>query len=134
MIEQHCDVMMCYFDLDNFKPYNDIYGFAKGDKTIRSTAELLVNHTDTEIDFIDLYPAFYTDKHQQGMSAQDRHGKMVFYPLLALSIGVVRIIEFPLIKNEADLAEYPTKAKSALKEIVYISLNPLILFNENNLT
>lgn len=30
-----------YADLDNFKPYNDIYGFAKGDEIILYTAKLL---------------------------------------------------------------------------------------------
>jgi EAL domain-containing protein (putative c-di-GMP-specific phosphodiesterase class I)/GGDEF domain-containing protein len=30
-----------YFDLDNFKSYNDVYGFEKGDKIIFHTAELI---------------------------------------------------------------------------------------------
>jgi len=30
-----------YFDLDNFKPFNDIYGYAKGDQAIRLLANLL---------------------------------------------------------------------------------------------
>ena len=29
---------VCYCDLDNFKAYNDTYGFAKGDSVIRQTA------------------------------------------------------------------------------------------------
>lgn len=33
-----------YFDLDNFKAYNDIYGFAKGDTVIKLTAVII---TDT---------------------------------------------------------------------------------------
>jgi len=32
----------CYFDLDNFKAYNDYYGFEKGDECIRWVAQLLV--------------------------------------------------------------------------------------------
>ncbi len=32
-----------YFDLDNFKAYNDIYGFSRGDEVLRMTARLLVN-------------------------------------------------------------------------------------------
>ena len=32
-----------YFDLDNFKAYNDVYGFLKGDEIIKFTADLIVN-------------------------------------------------------------------------------------------
>lgn len=30
-----------YFDLDNFKSYNDVYGFSKGDEIIKFTAEMI---------------------------------------------------------------------------------------------
>ena len=33
-----------YFDLDNFKPYNDLYGFEKGDEVIRFTARILLSN------------------------------------------------------------------------------------------
>ncbi len=36
---------VCYFDLDNFKPYNDVYGFNKGDEVIRFIGNLLKEHT-----------------------------------------------------------------------------------------
>ena len=32
-----------YFDLDNFKAYNDVYGFLKGDQIIEFTAEMITN-------------------------------------------------------------------------------------------
>jgi GGDEF domain-containing protein len=32
-----------YVDIDNFKPYNDRYGFARGDEVIRMVARILVN-------------------------------------------------------------------------------------------
>ena len=32
-----------YLDLDNFKAYNDVYGFLKGDQIIEFTAETIVN-------------------------------------------------------------------------------------------
>ena len=34
---------VCYVDIDNFKPYNDKYGFARGDEVIRMVARILVN-------------------------------------------------------------------------------------------
>lgn len=33
-----------YFDLDNFKAYNDVYGFVKGDEIIKFTARTIVKH------------------------------------------------------------------------------------------
>lgn len=33
---------VCYADLDKFKPFNDRYGFDKGDEAIRETARILV--------------------------------------------------------------------------------------------
>jgi len=32
-----------YVDLDNFKAYNDVYGFLKGDEIIKFTAEVIVS-------------------------------------------------------------------------------------------
>lgn len=34
---------MGYIDLDNFKPFNDKYGFSRGDEVLRMTSRLLVN-------------------------------------------------------------------------------------------
>lgn len=33
-----------YFDLDNFKAYNDVYGFANGDEIIKFTARTIIKH------------------------------------------------------------------------------------------
>ena len=33
-----------YFDLDNFKAYNDVYGFANGDEIIKFTARVITKH------------------------------------------------------------------------------------------
>ena len=52
VIDEARDTVMCYFDLDNFKPYNDIYGYGKGDQVIRKTASLLMEYTDSELDFV----------------------------------------------------------------------------------
>lgn len=37
-------VTLVYFDFDNFKPFNDIYGFRQGDRAILLFAELLQKH------------------------------------------------------------------------------------------
>lgn len=41
-----------YFDLDQFKPYNDVYGFRRGDDMIQLVASLLRSGCDDELDFI----------------------------------------------------------------------------------
>lgn len=44
-----------YADLDNFKAYNDVYGFASGDRAIKLTADIItdsVHHLGTSGDFI----------------------------------------------------------------------------------
>lgn len=34
---------LAYLDIDSFKPFNDVYGFARGDEVLRMTARILVN-------------------------------------------------------------------------------------------
>jgi diguanylate cyclase (GGDEF)-like protein len=41
-----------YFDLDQFKPYNDIYGFRRGDDIIQLLARILRDSCNPELDFI----------------------------------------------------------------------------------
>jgi len=41
-----------YFDLRNFKPFNDVYGYWRGDEMIRLLAGTLVSHTDRQLDFV----------------------------------------------------------------------------------
>jgi diguanylate cyclase (GGDEF)-like protein len=156
VIEQGRDVTICYFDLDNFKPYNDIYGYSKGDQVISMTARTLTEHVNLEIDFVghvggddfivlfespdwrqrcekilsefeSLHPSLYNLKHQQqkGMYAVDRLGKETFYPLLSLSIGAVRLMDFENIQAEMDLAECASKAKSMAKQLSGNSLYQL---------
>ena len=43
---------VCYCDLDNFKQFNDVYGYRKGDELIQLTARILSWTCDTELDFL----------------------------------------------------------------------------------
>ncbi|MFC3340445.1 GGDEF domain-containing protein [Paracandidimonas soli] len=43
---------VCHCDLDNFKPFNDLYGYLKGDEVIQMTADLLRECTDPDKDFL----------------------------------------------------------------------------------
>lgn len=42
------DFSVLYFDLDNFKAYNDTYGFLAGDEIIRQTAKTILNNINNE--------------------------------------------------------------------------------------
>ncbi|MFC1521961.1 response regulator [Elusimicrobiota bacterium] len=41
-----------YVDLNNFKAYNDYYGFNRGDNVIQETAKILLDNTEQEKDFV----------------------------------------------------------------------------------
>ncbi|KAF0188817.1 MAG: diguanylate [Desulfobulbaceae bacterium] len=43
LIEQRVTFDVCYVDIDDFKPYNDYYGFEKGDKVIKEIAKLITD-------------------------------------------------------------------------------------------
>lgn len=42
----------CYADLNHFKPFNDQYGYWRGDEMIRLVARLCVQHCDPQRDFV----------------------------------------------------------------------------------
>jgi diguanylate cyclase (GGDEF)-like protein len=46
------DFVACYADLNDFKPYNDLYGYWRGDEMIRLAARTLVSHCDPRRDFV----------------------------------------------------------------------------------
>lgn len=48
--ERECTIL--YFDIDNFKAYNDIYGFENGDRIIISLVQILKKTISEERDFI----------------------------------------------------------------------------------
>ncbi|MCI8345033.1 MAG: diguanylate cyclase [Clostridia bacterium] len=43
--EEFC---MMYFDLDNFKAYNDVYGFIKGDEIIKFTSKVILKNVHSK--------------------------------------------------------------------------------------
>jgi diguanylate cyclase (GGDEF)-like protein len=59
-ISEHIDRLLaaggefvaCYADLNDFKPYNDLYGYWRGDEMIRLVARTLVSHCDPRRDFV----------------------------------------------------------------------------------
>lgn len=43
---------LCYVDLDGFKPFNDIYGYGKGDEVLLGLAQVLRDVCDPRSDFV----------------------------------------------------------------------------------
>ena len=43
---------VCYVDLDNFKPFNDMFGYRHGDELIKLTANVLIDNVDKDVDFV----------------------------------------------------------------------------------
>lgn len=138
---------VCYIDLDNFKPYNDYYGYEKGDQVILGLADILKECITDKDDFIghiggDDFILISSSKHWQqqckkilekfsewvkhrysqhdrkkgGILAEDRAGKMQFYPLLSLSIGCI-CLPPSICKSHHDVAVLATYAKSMAKKI-----------------
>ena len=83
------DFSVLYLDLDNFKAYNDVYGFLMGDQIIEYTANIIVNSVhDNERgfvghiggdDFIAIVPRKDVDKLCQDIIANFESGIKNFY-------------------------------------------------------
>ncbi|WCM92294.1 phosphodiesterase [Acidovorax sp. NCPPB 2350] len=52
LIDSGTGFVACYADLNHFKPFNDYYGYWRGDQMIRLVARLAVAHCDAQRDFV----------------------------------------------------------------------------------
>ena len=154
-INEHIDRLLhsgarfwvCYCDLDHFKPFNDVYGYRKGDDVIQLTGEILSSHCDPNRDFIghiggddfmilfqsedwetrcqailDRFAAailaYYStsDCERGGYISEDRQGKKVFYSLISLSLGVIKV-EAHQYYTHHQIATQAAEAKKQAKKI-----------------
>ncbi|WP_263138568.1 bifunctional diguanylate cyclase/phosphodiesterase [Pseudomonas sp. RIT-PI-AD] len=52
LLQQNRPAAICYVDLDSFKPFNDLYGYAKGDEVLLCLAQCLSQRVDPTLDFV----------------------------------------------------------------------------------
>lgn len=52
LLAQGHHFVLAYVDIDNFKPFNDVYGYARGDDAIRAVARLLAQYSNPAIDMV----------------------------------------------------------------------------------
>lgn len=52
LIDSERRFVVCYWDLDSFKPYNDVYGYAQGDQVILHLSNVLSNAFSKRLDFV----------------------------------------------------------------------------------
>ncbi|WP_410499259.1 phosphodiesterase [Chitinibacter sp. S2-10] len=52
LLAEQLDFVVVYADLDHFKPYNDVYGYARGDELLQLLGQLLQEYCDPKVDFI----------------------------------------------------------------------------------
>ncbi len=147
LLESGTRFWVCYFDLDHFKPFNDVYGYRRGDDVIQLTGRLLSERTDADRDFVGhiggddfmiLFQSedwearckrileeferqvqdFYSieDRERGGYISEDRQGKKVFYSLMSLSIGAIRV-EPRQYYTHHQIATAATESKRQAKKI-----------------
>lgn len=118
LLRRKANFAVAYLDLNHFKPYNDSYGYSKGDAVLLLVAELLQQHSSSQSfvghiggdDFVliaepnecemlcrqvvQLFAkriALYyrqEDLRLGGITALSRNGDSRFYPLLSLAVGI----------------------------------------------
>jgi len=125
-IRAEVEFAVLYADLNNFKAFNDRYGFLRGDKLIQETARILLDAANGE-DFvghvggddfivvsvpdraedycrrvIETFDAMVPDHYDAedlargGVELADRQGKLKFFPLVGIAIGGVTNAHRPL--------------------------------------
>ena len=139
-IERSC---ILYFDIDDFKSYNDVYGFEKGDLVLKNLTHILaenipgnyfVGHIGGD-DFISIVPLeiadavcshiieefdklsqiLYTeaDFERGYICSKNRRGIEEVYPLMSISIAGITNTDF---RNIFEMSENASKIKSICKQ------------------
>jgi diguanylate cyclase (GGDEF)-like protein len=52
LLQQQRESVICYVDIDSFKPFNDLYGYGRGDEVLLCLAQCLNERIDPSRDFV----------------------------------------------------------------------------------
>lgn len=113
-----------YLDLDNFKAYNDIYGFLKGDEIIKYTADIILRCVHSYIpnnsfvghiggdDFVAIIPTLNCDKICESIIANFDAGVNAFFTEEDVENGYIEVAnrkgvieQFPLTSISVGVVE-----------------------------
>lgn len=145
-IQSNESFTVLYIDLDNFKAYNDVYGFGNGDKVIRFIAGLLeqiipagsfIGHIGGD-DFVAILQThdidavcralirqfdegilqYYTpeDKNRGYILSRDRRGKEDQFPIMSVSVAGVSN-RTKMFATVSEIAEFAGELKKQCKLI-----------------
>lgn len=139
------DFSMAYFDLNHFKPFNDLYGYAEGDVVIRLVADILskvcvnafVGHVGGD-DFVVLFQNqasemlckkvltifdqrisnIFKEEHltQGGYHSMCRKGNNEWFSLMSLSCGIIHP-NVNTVQSHLDVANLASEAKKIAKKM-----------------
>lgn len=100
LLERRIPFVACYCDLDHFKPFNDAYGYRRGDEVIQFVGRLLSSMVNSDHDFVghiggdDFVLVFQTEGWEAICSdILDTIAKVMpdFYDLKDVQLGGIRI-------------------------------------------
>ena len=126
---------ICYFDLDNFKAYNDVYGFRNGDRVIQLFADLLKTELSNEYfkahiggdDFVCAIPSqeFFAIQDIKSITQHFKNNAREFYSqedkennYIIATDRTAKTKKFPLVTVSASIVIVNSKTKDrSLKTI-----------------
>ncbi|MEI6987136.1 MAG: GGDEF domain-containing protein [Rhodospirillaceae bacterium] len=128
-------LVLVYFDLDNFKPFNDRFGFRQGDRAILLFSDLMRTHLSTTDTFLghiggdDFFAAFHDMPPEQIRTMIEtllttfRHDIESFYDPESRISGYIighsrdgEIVQIPLLSCSAAVVEIPAGAGTAIAD------------------
>ncbi|MBK5970384.1 hypothetical protein CCR91_16895 [Thiorhodovibrio winogradskyi] len=138
VLEDHCqDYCLVYFDFDNFKPFNDTYGFRIGDRAIALFADLLrkllprqscfIGHVGGDDFFAGFRALVHEDVHQRVSDLLDQfqHEAQSLYDAATRERGYIEatnrhgdLVRFPLLSCSAAMLWIPATAAAFTLEDV----------------